>query len=190
MLVATYILLILGLCGAVDILLYHSVSHGIRTHPDSRQELIVHSLRGPTYATLFVLVPNCALHGGFFWMLIALFAVDVGISIWDFLIERASREFLGGLPSGEYVLHMIMAMFFGGLVTSVCLQAGAWAALPTRLTYAPNGSPLWIHLAMAIMAVIVLYSGGLDAAAAVRLGRRPADRRIAEHGLADPDAHG
>lgn len=170
MLTATCILLILGVLGGTDILLYHSVSHGIRTHVDSREELIVHSLRGPTYATLFVLLPNFALHGGYFWMLMGLFVIDVGISIWDFLIERKSREFLGGLPSGEYVLHMIMAMLFGALVTSVCLQAGAWAAMPTSLTYAPvPGLPALLRLLMAVMAVTVLYSGALDALAALRL---------------------
>ena len=189
MTVATYLLLILGVCGAIDILLYHSVSHGIRTHPDSRQELIVHSLRGPTYATLFVLVPNFALHGAFFWLLMALFAVDIVISIWDFMIERDSRAFLGGLPSGEYVLHMIIGMLFGGLVTSVCLNAGSWAALPTHFAYAPAGVPLLLRLAMGIMALIVLYSGALDAAAAIRLGRLPGGGRAVEGGLADTQMH-
>jgi hypothetical protein len=71
MAVPTYILFVLGCLGAADILLYHSVSHGIRSHHDSRLELVVHSLRGPIYAALFVLVPNFAMQGGFFWLLIA-----------------------------------------------------------------------------------------------------------------------
>jgi len=48
----------------------------------------------------------------------ALFAFEVGISIWDFSLERESRRLLGGLPSGEYVLHMIMATVFGALAMS------------------------------------------------------------------------
>lgn len=169
---ATYLLLVLGCCGAADILLYHSVAHGIRTHPDSRQELIIHSLRGPTYGALFLLVPNFAMQGAFFWGLIGLFALDVGISIWDFAIERQSREFLGGLPSGEYVLHMIIAMLFGGLAASVCLRAGHWAVLPTRLAYEPAAVPALLRLAMTVMALVVLYSGALDALAAFRLGKQ------------------
>src|SRR5262245_896654 len=108
MAIATYILFVLGALGATDILLYHSVAHGIRHHVDCRHELVVHSLRGPTYATLFVLIPNVGLHGLYFWALVALLVVDVTISIVDFVLERHARAFLGGLPTGEYILHIFL----------------------------------------------------------------------------------
>jgi hypothetical protein len=170
--IATYLLFILGCLGATDILLYHSVSHGIRSHQDSRLELIVHSMRGPTYAALFILVPNFALQGAFFWLLIGLFVLDVGISILDFAIERESREFFGGLPSGEYVLHMILAMLFGAVVTSVFLKAGHWAAMPTRIAYEPAAVPDLLRAILMVMSVMVLGSGAMDAIAAVRLSRQ------------------
>ena len=110
--IPTYLLFTLGWLGAADIALFHSVAHGIRTHPDSVGELVTHSLRGPTYAALFVLIPNLEMHGLFAWALMGLFIVDVGISIWDFSLEQGSRRFLGGLPGGEYVLHMLMATVF------------------------------------------------------------------------------
>ena len=166
---ATYILFILGCLGATDIAIYHSFAHGIRSNPDSRSELIVHSLRGPTYALLFLLIPNVTLHGIYFWCLIALFVTDVGISIVDFALERESRRFLGGLPSGEYVLHIIMGMLFGALVTAVCFGALEWRDLPTELAYAPAQVPDILRLVMAIMAVFVLISGIQDAIAARRL---------------------
>lgn len=172
MAVATYILFVLGCLGATDILLYHSISHGIRSHADSRLELLVHSLRGPTYAALFVLVPNFAMQGGFFWLLMAIFAFDVAISLGDFLIERASRAFFGGLPTGEYVLHIILAMLFGALVTSVIYDVGHWATMPTRLAYEPAAVPGWFRAVFLVMAVFVLYSGTMDAVAAMRLTRR------------------
>lgn len=168
---ATYILFVLGCLGATDILLYHSVAHGIRSHQDSRLELWIHSLRGPIYAVLFFLIPNFSLHGGFFWGLIGLFAFDVCVSLGDFIIERGSREFFGGLPTGEYVLHIILAMLFGGLVASVFFSAGSWAALPTRLTYAPVAVPIFLRGVMGLMAVFVLVTGAMDALAAARLGK-------------------
>lgn len=171
---ATYILFLLGCLGATDILLYHSVSHGIRSHHDSRFELMVHSLRGPTYAALFLLVPNVALHGGFFWLLIGIFVFDVCISLGDFIIERASREFFGGLPTGEYVLHIILAMLFGALVTSVFYGVGGWAALPTHISYEPAAVPGLLRAVMAVMAIFVLGSGAMDALSAVRLTRETA----------------
>jgi len=166
---ATYILFILGCLGAIDIAVYHSFAHGIRSNPDSRSELIVHSLRGPTYALLFLLIPNVALHGIYFWCLIALFVIDIAISIIDFVLERESRRFLGGLPSGEYVLHIIIAMLFGALVTAVCFGVGVWRNLPTQIAYAPAQVPDLLRLVMVVMAVLVLISGIQDAIAACRL---------------------
>ncbi len=173
MVAATYILLALGLLGALDIALYHSVSHGIRSHPDSRHELIVHSFRGPTYATLFIVVPNLGPGGAFFWALIALYAVDVAISIWDFAIERKSREFLGGLPSGEYVLHIFMAMCFGALVAATFFEGYHLAAEPSRLVYEPAAVPAIVRAAIAVLALAVRYSGAQDVLAVVRMRKEP-----------------
>src|SRR5713226_8228307 len=105
MVIATYLLFVLGCLGAADIVLYHSVAHGIRSHPDSQRELVTHSLRGPTYAALFLLIPNFAMQGAYSGLLASLLVVDIAISVWDFALERASRQFFGGLPTGEYVLH-------------------------------------------------------------------------------------
>ena len=175
--IPTYTLFLLGCLGAMDIALFHSVSHGIRSHADSVNELVTHSLRGPTYAALFLLVPNFELHGLFAWGLMALFVFDVGISIWDFSLEQGSRRFLGGLPSGEYVLHMLMAIVFGALVTSiVCLQHD-WFSLPTRLAWTPSAAPLVLRLTLSIMAFAVLGSGVQDAAAAIRLRKFGSRRR-------------
>ncbi len=145
------------------------MSHGIRSHHDSRFELIVHSLRGPTYSALFILVPNFVIQGSFFWLLIGIFAFDVCISLGDFVIERASREFFGGLPTGEYILHIILAMLFGALVTSVFYSVGNWAGLPTRLAYEPATVPSLLRIIMVFMAVLVLGSGIMDLMAARRL---------------------
>jgi hypothetical protein len=167
--VATWLLFMIGVLGAADIALYHSASHGIRSHPDSRAELIVHSLRGPTYATLFIVVPNFALHGAFFWVLTGLLVIDVAISIIDFAIERESRRFLGGLPSGEYVLHVLIAMVFGALVASIFFGASHWRSAPVAIRWQPAEVPVLLRLALGVMAVVVLYTGFLDALAAMRL---------------------
>ena len=169
--IPSYILLLLGCLGAADIALFHSVAHGIRSHRDSVRELITHSLRGPTYAALFVLIPNFEAHGLCAWGLVALFALDVGISIWDFSLEQDSRRYLGGLPSGEYVLHMLMAMVFGALVTSYLWQAKPCFSGEPRLLYAPTGVPAALRFTLLVMAILVFVSGIQDATAACRLGR-------------------
>jgi len=166
---ATYILFLLGCLGATDIAVYHCVAHGIRSHPDSRSELLVHSLRGPTYAALFLVIPNLALHGLFFWCLIGLFAVDVAVSICDFALEGQSRRFFGGLPTGEYILHIVIAMLFGALVAAVWFEAFPWASLPSRVIYSPASVPTVLRFVMVVMAVLVFASGIQDLVAARRL---------------------
>lgn len=180
MTVATYLLFVLGCLGATDIALYHSLSHGIRHHPDSRSELVTHSLRGPTYAALFLLVPNFVMQGAWFWAFMGLLAFDLAISIWDFSIEGESRRFLGGLPPGEYVLHVLLAMVFGAMVAAVLFEAGAWATRPTRFAYDPVGVPVALRVLLAVMAVLVLVSGVQDALAVLRLHHLP--RRGAQQG--------
>ncbi|MEE8104308.1 MAG: hypothetical protein V3T86_02100 [Planctomycetota bacterium] len=172
MAIATWLLFVMGLVGAADIALYHSVAHGIRTHEDSRTELFIHSLRGPTYFVLYLAVPNLALSGAWFVALVVLLAVDLAISLWDFAIEGDSRDALGGLPSGEYVLHIMLAMLFGGLVATVFLRHGQNFGEPTAISYEPADVPGLLRLALAVMAIVVLASGAQDLRSALRM--RPA----------------
>jgi hypothetical protein len=163
-----YLLFVLGLLGAADIALYHTVSHGIRHHPDSRAELVTHALRGPTYAALFLLLPNFVLAGWWFLAIPGLFLIDLSISIADFYLEGESRRRLGGLPAGEYVLHIVLAMLFGALVASVLYEAGHWLWESSAVRYEPAAVPALLRLALAVMAVLVLISGLQDARAALR----------------------
>ena len=181
MAVASYLLFVLGCLGAADILLFHTIAHGIRKHPDARTELMPHALRGPTYAALFLVVPNLATHGFYFAGLLLLLLFDVSISLWDFWLEPKSRRFFGGLPAGEYLLHSVMAMVFGALVAAILFGAGHWAWLPTRIEYQPASLPDLLRLLMAVMAVLVLLSGIQDAIAVVRLSGK--SRRFGRAGL-------
>jgi hypothetical protein len=168
---ANNLLLALGLLGGTDILLYHSISHGIRHHADSRHELITHALRGPTYGILFLVTPNFEIHGAFAIFYLALLVFDVGISIADFWLERVSRAALGGLPSGEYVLHMIMAMLFGAFVARAAPVLWQWAAMDTALVLNSELSSTFARTLLAAFAIGVLISGGMDAIAALRLSQ-------------------
>jgi len=169
--VALALLFVLACLGATDIVLYHSFSHGIRSHAESRAELWIHSLRGPLYATLFLVLPNFALAGGWVLALYALLVIDVVITIVDFALESDSRQQLGGLPPGEYVLHMLIAMTFGAFAALTGVETHASLLMPTTFAYAPIIAPP-VQLVFALMASLVFYSGVLDARAAWRLGNR------------------
>lgn len=172
MTVPTYLLFLLGVLGGTDILLYHSISHGIRQHADSRAELFTHFLRGPTYAALFLLVPNFAFRGWWFAALVGLLLFDVGISIADFWVESGSRRRLGGLPRGEYVLHILLAMLFGALVAAVLYEGSDGFGAATVLVWQAEGAHVAVRVALALMAPLVLWSGLADLRAMVKLGKR------------------
>jgi hypothetical protein len=162
----------MGWLGAADILFFHTLAHRLRAHPPARAELVTHSLRGPTYAALFALVPNFHFCGAWFVALMALLAFDLGISIADFWIEPESRRDLGGLPRGEYLLHVFLAMLFGALVIAVIVEGAARYEDPTELRWIESGPPVILRVALAVMAHGVLWSGIADALAVAKLRSR------------------
>ncbi|MBL8858793.1 MAG: hypothetical protein JNL28_09830 [Planctomycetes bacterium] len=169
--ISSWILLAMGVLGAADILFFHKLAHNLHAHPPARAELITHSLRGPTYAALFAMVPNFEFHGAWFVALMAVLAFDLAISIADFWIEPTSRRALGGLPRGEYLLHVFLAMCFGALVYAVVHEGGAGLGLPTGLHWIESGPPFLLRSLLAVMAIGVLWSGLSDALAVRRLAR-------------------
>jgi hypothetical protein len=174
MTIATYLLFVLGCMGAADIVLFHAIAQSIRRHWESRHELVAHSLRGPTYAALFVLVPNCVMQGTWFWVLAALLAVSLAILLWDFAIERRSRRLFGGPPTGEYVLHIVMGIVFVGLLAATLLESSPWARLPTKITWEPAPVPSVLRWILTLMSIPVLLNGVMDLVAALRV-RRPSE---------------
>jgi hypothetical protein len=177
MIVANYILLALGILGGVDILLYHSVSHGIRSHAESRWELVTHAMRGPTYATLFLVTPNFETRGAWAVAIALLLVFDVGISIADFALERRSRAKLGGLPGGEYVLHMMMAILFGAFVAFLAPNLRNWMTRQTDILARDDLGPAGLRIVLAGFAVCVLFSGALDLVAAARCFRKTSNAK-------------
>ncbi|MGC3970492.1 MAG: hypothetical protein QM775_25090 [Pirellulales bacterium] len=172
MVVPSLLLLAIGLLGAADIRFFHQRAHHLHDHAPARAELLTHFLRGPTYALLFAGVPNFRFAGGWLLALFAVLAFDVAISIADFWLEPASRAGRGGLPRGEYVLHVVIAMLFGALVAAIAYEAGPALAAPSALHW-HDGVPAWLRLGLAAMAVGVFASWLSDLRAARRLAARP-----------------
>jgi len=184
---ASWLLLVIGWLGALDIYAYHTRAQRIRELPSARTELVAHCLRGPTYAALFLLIPNFALHGAAFSGLLALLVFDVAISIFDFAVERESRKPVGGLPTGEYILHCVIAGLFGAFCVCVFDAGRGWLELPTAIVFAP-AVPDPIRWLMALMSIGVAVSGAQDGLAALRLGRGTHRTRAGASGSASAPA--
>lgn len=171
MVAASYLLFALGVLGAADIRFFHTNAHHLHEHAPARAELVTHFLRGPTYFLLFLLVPNFTFHGTAFVLLLVLLAFDLAISIADFWLEPDSRRALGGLPRGEYLLHVLLAMLFGAMVAAVIYAGGALLDEPTALRWVDSGEHALLRAVLAVMSIGVLWSGLRDLAAVRRLGR-------------------
>jgi len=169
--ISSAILFVLGILGATDIALFHMWAHRLRQHAPSRAELITHFLRGPTYCLLFFAIPSLALDGLWFVALLLLLLFDLGISVADFWLEPDSRRDLGGLPRGEYLLHVVMAMLFGALVASILYQEGHRMQAATALSWRGDDVPSMLRVALTVMSPLVLLTGLLDLRAVFRLGR-------------------
>ena len=169
---AVWTLLAIGVLGGIDVVLFHSLAHGLRKHAPSRHELWTHACRGPTYALLFVLLPNVRVAGSWVWLPAAVLVLDLLVSIWDFSVERKSRELLGGLPTGEYLLHVLIAVLYGALLVFAAQHLVPLAGEPDAITWEPYELPLLARGACWFFAAASFGTGVLDLLAARRLGTR------------------
>ena len=176
MVVATYLLAALAVLRAADGLCCHVLAHHLRHFVPARGELVVHLLRGPLWAALFAAVPNCRCEGRWFVALLAVFAADLLLALVDCWLESRSRRELGGLPRGEAMLHLLLAMTWGALVFAVLTESGsAWPGQrPTSLQWLETGAPAPLRIGLGVAALLTLWSTAADFAAVRRMRRQPA----------------
>lgn len=165
---ASYLLIAIGVLGALDIAIYHTWQQQLRTRASARRELITHALRGPTYALLFLVVPNVSVEGLYAGLVLGLLVFDAGISFADFALEKESRQPMGGLPTGEYLLHSAIAILFGAMAACLVSRLGPGLAKPTAFRVDP-AVPDAVRALLGLMACGVFASGLQDALAVRRL---------------------
>lgn len=153
-----------GCLGAFDTLYHHELTEALPRRPGARRELAIHAARALLYALLFIGLAGWAWHGAWAPVLFAVFAVEIGLTLSDFVVEDRSRL----LPATERVTHTILAINGGAFIALLALQMPGWMAEPTRLVPAAQG---WLSVFLAVCGVGVGLWGVRDALAALRLGR-------------------
>ena len=111
------ILGVVSLIGAIDVLYFHLYRFRLYEQPASVAEQTTHLVRGLIFAAVLALVTFSAGSPMAAVALLGLAVLDLLNSAADVLLERGSREPLGGLPSVEYLLH-VLATFGLGLATA------------------------------------------------------------------------
>jgi uncharacterized protein (TIGR01777 family) len=153
-----------GCLGAFDTIYHHELTETLAQRTTARQELAIHAVRALVYAVLFVGLAYWEWHGVLAFVLLGVFAVEIVLTLWDFVVEDRTRL----LPATERVTHTVLAINGGAFITLLAMNAAGWSAAPAGLAWAPHG---WLSAFLALCGVGVGLSGVRDAFAALRLGR-------------------
>jgi len=141
----------LGL-GAIDEFGHHEIVERLPQRREARVELALHAAREIAYALLFGALAWRAWHGAWVAAIVALLAIEIVITLADFIVEDRTRR----LPPTERVLHTVLAVNFGAILAVFAPTLLAWARLPPAIVPADYGATSWL-LAIA-GATLLAYS--------------------------------
>jgi hypothetical protein len=167
---ALWLLAIQGALGAFDTLYYHEWRARLpAAGPRARAELRLHAARDFIYAVVFAMLPRFEWRGAWAYLLAALLAAEVCITLRDFVVEDRVRAPLGGVYPGERVTHALMGILYGAVLAYLIPALDAWRQSPTALAPHAAAVPAWLLWLLTLMAAGVALSGARDAYAALGL---------------------
>lgn len=161
---ALLILLAQGVIGAFDTLWFHEWRGRLPSRAKARTELSLHAARDFVYAVLFATFAWCTWQGAWAGVLVALLALEIAITLADFVVEDRTRP----LAAGERVTHAIMGIVYGAFLAYALPEIGRWWRLPTGFGSADYG---WLSVVLTAMALGVALSGIRDSVAVFRMRR-------------------
>ena len=88
-----------GILGALDTLYHHELTEALPQRSTARRELAIHATRALIYSALFIGLSAWKWNGAWALVLLALFGVEIVLTLWDFVIEDKTRL----LPASERV---------------------------------------------------------------------------------------
>ncbi len=159
---ALYLLVVVGILGALDTLYYHEWILRLPQQRSARKELRLHAVRDFVYAVLFASMGWLVWKGGWVWVLALLLLFEVVLTLSDFLEEDRTRK----LPAGERVMHAVIGIVYGAFLAVAFPHLVAWFRQPAGFQQMDYGSVSWI---LSVFAIGVLLSGIRDWVASNKL---------------------
>jgi uncharacterized protein len=123
--------------GAFDIAYHHELTERLAWRPTQRRELVLHGVRNLLYGFLFVIFGWFEPHGAWASLVMAVLAVEVVVTLMDFVEEDASRK----LPASERTTHALLAINYGAILALLLPTLLGWAAQDTSLALVNRGVP-------------------------------------------------
>lgn len=164
--IALALLIIQGAIGAFDVLYNHEWDARLPSQPGAKLELQIHAVRSILYALVFAGIAWFNWLGWLAWAFLALLAVEIALTLWDFVVEDRTRH----LSPIERVVHTVLAMNGGAYVALLAVvMLSSWMQASASLQFTDRGWTSWVLSAYALG---VFLSGIRDAYASSRLGSR------------------
>jgi uncharacterized protein len=149
---------------AFDTIYHHELMEGLAWRPAQRNELALHAARSLIYALMFVTLGFTEPHGTWAMLMIAALAMELVITLTDFVEEDLTRK----LPATERVVHTLLALNYGAILVLLLPVLIAWTADETAVQ--PVSYGIWSALAALAASGALLF--GLRELAAHRRSRR------------------
>ena len=138
--------------GAFDNLWHHEITERLPSKRGARHELALHAAREFLYAVIFLGFAWYEWRGAWAWLLGLLLAIEICVTITDFLVEDLTRK----LPGLERFLHTVLAINFGVFITLLTPIVWQWSLNSTTL--APVDYGPWSWFLTAAGAGVLLWS--------------------------------
>lgn len=163
------LILIQTAMGAFDTIYHHELTERLPWRASQARELALHATRNLLYAVVFIMIGWFETHGAWAVLLMGVLAIEVVITLLDFVEEDLSRA----LPASERINHTLLALNYGAILCLVIPKLLQWSHDATALKPAFYG--FWSVLTAASAAAVVVW-GLRDFFASRRAGALVAGR--------------
>lgn len=170
--VAFWLLAAQGILGGVDNIWNHEWRAKLPSSARAWRELRLHAARGLIYGPVFLAFAWVELRGLYAVALLAILAIELVITLADFVEEDRSRT----LSPQERVLHALLTLNYGAFLALILPELLAQAALPSAIAGTDHGWMSWLLSFYAVGSSAFGVREALAARRLSRIARRPAVR--------------
>jgi uncharacterized protein len=161
--------------GAFDTLYHHEFTERLAWRPSQGRELKLHAVRNFFYAFIFITLGWFEVYGGLAWGLIIILAVEVVITLMDFVEEDLSRK----LPATERINHTLLALNYGAILVLAMPVLLDWTQRQTGFQQVSYGFRSYFALLSALGVAVFGLRDLLASYRSDRLRAKPAQDLVA-----------
>lgn len=129
MLISSGLLVAFASLSIFDGLYYHLWKFRLQERDESKFEHLTHTGRALLFIPSLILIYILGATGIWAWAAVVVLGLDLIVETFDVLNEKSSRESIGGLPSNEYLLHIMLTTIRVAAFTTgfAALPSAAWS---------------------------------------------------------------